>query len=101
MKMIINALLIHFVMVFSLHENTKSQTDGFIWQQYKKPELAGWSTEKLKDALAYTEDLNSAAVMVIYKGKVVIAWGDAQKNFKCHSIRKAFLSALYGIYVDI
>ncbi|MFC2153008.1 serine hydrolase [Bacteroidota bacterium] len=38
--------------------------------------------------------------MVVYKGKVLIAWGDIEANFKCHSMRKAFLSALYGIYVD-
>lgn len=100
MKKVIRALLLHFLIVFSLYVNTKAQTCGFVWQQYAEPELAGWSTEKLKEALDYAEDLNSVAVMVVYKGKVVIAWGDLKTNFKCHSIRKAFLSALYGIYVD-
>lgn len=99
-KRILRALFFHFVMVSLTYVNLASQTDGFVWQQYKEPELAGWSSEKLKDALCYAEDLNSAAVMVVHKGKVVIAWGDLENNFKCHSIRKAFLNALYGIYVE-
>jgi len=100
MKLMIRALLIHFVMVCLLSEYTQAQADGFIWRQYAEPELAGWSKEKLKDAFDYAKDLNSAAVMVVYKGKAVIAWGDLKTNFNCHSMRKAFLSALYGIYVD-
>jgi hypothetical protein len=38
--------------------------------------------------------------MVIYDGKVLISWGDIEQTYKAHSIRKAFLSALYGINVD-
>lgn len=100
MKVAICALLIHFVMVCFLSNYTQAQADSFVWQQYAEPELAEWSEKKLKDAFAYAEDLNSAAIMVVFKGKVVIAWGDLKTNFKCHSMRKAFLSALYGIYVD-
>jgi len=62
------------------------------------PEDVGWSSEKLEEAKAFAEKINSAAVMSLYDGKIFISWGNVDKNYKCHSIRKPFLSALYGIY---
>ena len=38
--------------------------------------------------------------MVVANGAVVASWGDVDRRFKCHSVRKSFLSALYGIYWD-
>jgi len=66
--------------------------------EYVVPEEVGWSSEKLEEAKAFAEKINSAAVMVLYDGKVFISWGNVDKNYKCHSLRKPFLSALYGIY---
>ena len=66
--------------------------------EYVVPEEVGWSSEKLEEAKAFAEKINSAAVMVLHDGKVFISWGNVDKNYKCHSIRKPFLSALYGIY---
>jgi CubicO group peptidase (beta-lactamase class C family) len=73
---------------------------NFEWQQYEDPEQAGWSSDDLEKAYSYSRDLKSSAVMVIYKGKVLVSWGDIEEKYKAHSIRKAFLSALYGINVD-
>jgi CubicO group peptidase (beta-lactamase class C family) len=42
----------------------------------------------------------SSAFLVIADGAVVAAWGDVDRRFMCHSVRKSFLSALYGIYWD-
>jgi CubicO group peptidase (beta-lactamase class C family) len=36
---------------------------------------------------------------VLYDGKVVLSWGDVEKKYPIHSIRKARLNSLYGIYV--
>lgn len=72
----------------------------FTWKQYGDLRMAGWSDEKLKSAWDYGEELGSASVMVAYKGKVLLAWGDWERNYNCHSIRKVFLNALIGIYVD-
>jgi len=66
--------------------------------EYVVPEEVGWSSEKLEEAKVFAEKINSAAVMVLYEGKVFISWGNVDKNYNCHSIRKPFLSALYGIY---
>jgi len=63
------------------------------------PEAVGWSSEKLEKARKFAEQIGSAAVMVLRDGKVFVSWGEVERNFKVHSIRKPFLSALYGIHV--
>ena len=72
---------------------------GKTWQQAKTPEALGWSSEKRAEARAFASWLGSAAVMIVHRGIVVDAWGDLTRNYKCHSVRKSLLSALYGIYV--
>src|SRR5512136_1439728 len=62
------------------------------------PEDVGWSSQKLEAARAFAEKINSAAVMVLYDGKVFVSWGNVATKYHIHSIRKPFLSALYGIY---
>ena len=37
--------------------------------------------------------------MIVVDGVVLDEWGDTAKRFNVHSIRKSFLSALYGIHV--
>jgi len=69
------------------------------WARYATPEEAGWSSEKLKKARDYFDQIDSAAVVVVYDGAILAAWGDVAKRYMCHSIRKSLLSALYGIHV--
>ena len=69
------------------------------WEQIEDPESAGWSTEKLQEAYSYSQTTEAAAVMIIYNGKVLYYWGDIKRKFFCHSCRKSFMSALYGIHV--
>ena len=72
---------------------------GKSWQTAATPEALGWSSEKLAQARAYSERIGSAAVMIVDNGIVVDAWGDIERNYHCHSMRKSLLSGLYGIYV--
>ncbi|MGB3715055.1 MAG: serine hydrolase [Candidatus Promineifilaceae bacterium] len=67
---------------------------------YVSPEDVGWSSEKLEEAGKYADEIGSAAVIALYDGKVFFSWGDVERNFQVHSIRKPFLGALYGIHVD-
>ena len=62
------------------------------------PEEAGFSAEKLQKAEAYFHKTNAAAMFIICHGGVVASWGEVSRRFRCHSIRKSFLSGLYGIY---
>jgi CubicO group peptidase (beta-lactamase class C family) len=64
------------------------------------PEDVGWSSDKLAELAAYAESVNYTAIVLACDGKVFFSWGEVEKNYQCHSIRKPFLSALYGFYVD-
>ncbi len=71
--------------------------DGF---QYVTPEEVGWSSQKLDSVKQLAEESGYAAIMAAYDGKVFFSWGEVDRNFRVHSIRKPFESALYGIHVD-
>ena len=59
-----------------------------------------WSKEKLDAAAAYAEQIGSAAVLVLHDSQVVFSYGNITRKYVCHSIRKPFLGALYGIQVE-
>src|SRR5437867_3669946 len=63
------------------------------------PDQAGWSADKLKQAREYAATINTAAVTIVVGGLVLDEWGDTTTRYNVHSIRKSFLSALYGIHV--
>ena len=66
---------------------------------YVSSQEAGYSPEKLEEAKQFAREIGCAAVMAVYDGQVFFEWGNISINFRCHSIRKPFLSALYGIYL--
>lgn len=68
------------------------------WRMYAAPEEAGWSAERLSVAETLCEEIGSAACMACYDGAVLFSWGDVARRYMCHSVRKSYLSALYGIY---
>lgn len=73
---------------------------GKHWEEVGNLNEAGWSASLLAEAESYTKELNTEAVVIVHKGRIVKKWGDVDRKLKCHSIRKSFLSALYGIYVQ-
>jgi CubicO group peptidase (beta-lactamase class C family) len=66
------------------------------WKRYETPEQAGWSASALIDAQRFSEGIGSAAVMVVFGGAVLAHWGQVERRYYCHSMRKSILSALYG-----
>lgn len=68
------------------------------WNKYKTPEEAGFSSKKLESVTKLCDSINKTALFVVYKGNVLISYGDYSRRFYCHSVRKSFTSALYGIY---
>jgi Beta-lactamase class C and other penicillin binding proteins len=70
------------------------------WEVVDRPEVLGLSSAGLAKAKEYAGTINTAAVMVVVDGKVAYQWGDVDKKFNAHSIRKSFLSAIYGKYVQ-
>ena len=63
-------------------------------------EEAGFAAAEIEAARRYMESVGPviAAAVVVYEGKVLLAWGDTEYPYKCHSVRKGLLSALYGIH---
>ncbi len=72
---------------------------GQTWLQYTSPEEAGYSFQRLEEAHDYFSRIGSDALVVIHDGAVLLAGGEVNRRFECRSIRKSYLSALYGIHV--
>lgn len=96
----LNRFLVTLVLIVLITSGLLAQDPQQSWRQYANPEEAGFSSEKLAQAKAYYDSLNAAAYMVVYDGKVLVSWGDVERRYMCHSVRKSLLSALYGIYFD-
>ncbi|MES2693557.1 MAG: serine hydrolase [Verrucomicrobiota bacterium] len=69
---------------------------GKTWEVAATPESHGFSAAKLTAAREFSATLKTSAVMLVHDGVVVSQWGDVDKKFNTHSIRKSFLATLYG-----
>lgn len=72
---------------------------GENWEIVEAPAKFGYSTSKLEEAKKYSGSINTAAVVIVVDGKVLYEWGEVNKKYKTHSLRKSLLSAMYGNYV--
>ena len=93
-------LLFLFLLFAFAPKTGLAQLPATHWLQYKTPEDAGISSQKLQKARDRAKRYNSANVLIIYKGAIVQSWGDASRKFCLHSSRKATQSALIGIYAS-
>lgn len=59
----------------------------------------GWSASLLDAARNYTRARATSSVFIVQSGKVVDSWGDVALRIETQSVRKSFLSSLYGIHV--
>jgi CubicO group peptidase (beta-lactamase class C family) len=69
------------------------------WQQYASPAEAGFDADLLERARVVADSVQSGAVMAVYRGSVLVAWGDVERKLELHSVRKSLVSALYGAAV--
>ncbi|HOW69032.1 MAG TPA: serine hydrolase [Phycisphaerae bacterium] len=72
---------------------------GRHWEKPGPPEQYGWSPTVLQSAREHADSIGSAAVVIVQRGRVVYEWGETEKRYNIHSMRKSLLSALYGIQV--
>jgi len=75
---------------------TATDYPGARWEKHNR---AGWSEPLLKAAREYAATKKTLAVMIVQSGRVVDQWGPVDQKIEVRSIRKSFLSALYGIHV--
>jgi CubicO group peptidase (beta-lactamase class C family) len=81
----------------------KQNYDGYpdkVWYKYENIHDEGWDLIQLEKARKYFDSLSSATVLTVHNGGIVLAWGDVDKKFMCHSIRKSFLFSLFGIFEE-
>ena len=72
---------------------------GKSWEHVPDPAKIGWSRDKLHAARDYSKTIATAAVFIVVDGQVLDQWGKTTTRYNVHSIRKSFMSALYGIHV--
>jgi CubicO group peptidase (beta-lactamase class C family) len=97
----LNAFVLCFCLLFfsSLSLPAQHKYPLKSWEQAEKPEDLGYSSERLARAKKWTAELNTAAVVIVVDGVVLYQWGEVATKYIVHSIRKSFLSALFGNYV--
>ena len=59
-----------------------------------------WSSSELEKAKALSREIGSMGWMLIENGLIIENFGDVTRKFIVQSVRKSFLSALYGIHVE-
>ena len=62
------------------------------------PDQAGYSAEKLAALPPFLQQAGSQSLLLLHDGKVFFEWGDIHKKLLVHSIRKALLNGVYGVY---
>ena len=85
--------------VSSITLSSQEKYPGEDWEKAGKPEDLGYSSERLAKAKEFAEGLNTAAVVIVVDGVILDQWGEIATKYIVHSIRKSFLSALFGNYV--
>jgi len=82
--------------------STNSQIPDFPkenWIQVPNVTDYSWSLKKLQSAEKFSKNSGSECVMIIEEGKLIYSWGESNKKHYVASIRKSFLSLIYGYYV--
>jgi len=66
------------------------------WLQYADVQQAGFDGQALRAVCERADSLRSGALMVVFRGHVILACGDVSRKFEAHSLRKSLVSGLYG-----
>lgn len=75
-------------------------TPSDTWNYYENVEDVGWDKIKLASLKKEYDKIGSSALVVIYKGTILLDWGDTKRKMDIRSIRKSLLSGIIGIYND-
>ena len=89
-----------FIAFFMLHGiySQSTHVPGKYWEKYTSPEEAGFSTQQLQAVDSVFMESGSAAILAIYRGRILLDIGPSHRRFRQTSIRKSYLSALIGKY---
>ncbi len=85
--------------LLSTYDPEQVYTPDERWQKVADPEAMGWSSTRLAEARRYSESLDTSGVVIVDNGVVVEAWGNLGKRYQSRSMRKSYLSVLFGVAV--
>ena len=68
------------------------------WMQYTSVTDAGYSQLSVEEIKKKHLEFGGGALLVVYDGAIVMSSGDITRKYMDHSMRKSYLSALYGIH---
>lgn len=97
MRFILPAVALIIFAAIPCRAQSDMKTDRFV---RITPEQAGYSSEKLEKLRELLVSRGSQSMILLHEGKIFFEWGDIRKKILVHSMRKALLSSLYGIYVE-
>lgn len=89
--------IVTLLLMVSLAANAQT-VPGLHWKKYKNVGEVGFSETKLAEIGKLHTDMNGGALMIVYNGAVVFSNGDVTRKYMDHSMRKSYLSALFGIH---
>ena len=70
------------------------------WMSYDKAADAGFDELQLAEVKQQFEKQGGSTMFVVQAGKVLAAWGSPDRRYLQASIRKSYLSALFGIFAE-
>lgn len=98
---LLKSLLTIVLFSFLISSCTKpDRYPGTTWEIAENPEKLGFCSDKLEEVKEYSKTINTAAVVIVTDGMIVDQWGEVKTKYMTHSIRKSFLSAMFGNYVQ-
>jgi CubicO group peptidase (beta-lactamase class C family) len=96
----VRVAILALAFVLALAPQSEMSFPGVEWERAESLEAYGWSSEKVAALEARIKATGTHGFMIVTRGKVIAAWADTDRTFLTHSIRKSFMSALYGIAVE-
>jgi len=92
----LNLSIFLFVTVLFLSAQLSAQP----LMQYSDPQQAGFDSQKLEQVKDSFEQSDAAALLVLYRGHVVLSLGETSRKFRCASMRKSLMNVMIGRAVD-
>ncbi|MAL17839.1 MAG: amide hydrolase [Balneola sp.] len=85
-----------FLICIALPSFGFAQQDSF---NRVSPSEAGFSPDSLDKLSAFLEHSGTSSMVLAYDGNILFEWGDIYQRHTIHSIRKAVINSIYGVYV--
>ncbi len=79
---------------------TSCSKEATIFKKPKNLNSSGFSKQKIDTLVSFLETSGTSSIIIISDKETILEWGTSQKKHTIHSIRKALLSSLLGIYIS-